>query len=309
MNVLLIGGAGFLGLNFAKVLINGGHKVSLFSHGLQSLGAFPMIDEISGLFDGNCSEVEKILEIIDQQHIQCVINLASRLLPASTQEAFDNELIDIMSPSFRLLSELATKNIKYVYVSSGGAIYGKPNHPLTAETDPRNPINLYGLSKALFEEYITFVSRTAGLNYLILRPSNPYGPFQSTHKKQGLIAVVVDKIIKGEEIEIWGNGLVIRDYIWAEDLANALNALLGVDLWNHIYNIGSGAGHSINEVILTIENVLGISANCVFQEGRAIDAPRVVLDIAKIKSVIDFSPIPLHDGIRKYTESLRVNKV
>lgn len=306
MKILIIGGAGFLGLNIANSLIKGGHRVYIFDCHVQSARTLFLSGEIAEFFEGTCDNFTEILKIIDVQKIECVINMASGLLPASSEKEFDAELCNILTPGFRLLNEIAHRNIKYVYVSSGGAVYGPSDKPLIEESDPKKPINFYGLSKLLFEEYITFISRTAGLNYLILRPSNPYGPHQNPNKKQGLIAVVADKVMRGESIEIWGDGSIIRDYVWVEDLAGAVNELLERSEWNQEYNIGSGAGHSINEVIHAIEDVSGINAKRKYILGRSIDAPRIVLNISKVQSVVDYRPISLKDGIQKYMKGMRI---
>lgn len=306
MKILIIGGAGFLGLNIANSLNRCGHRIYLYDRSVQSARTLFSSGEFVDFFEGDCDSPAEILKIIDLEKIECVINLASSLLPASNEHDFNVELCGIMAPGFHLLNEIAHRNIKYVYVSSGGAVYGPSDKSLIEENDPKKPINFYGLSKLLFEEYITFISRTAGLNYLILRPSNPYGPHQNPNKKQGLIAVVADKVMRGDSIEIWGDGSIIRDYVWVEDLAGAVNELLKRNEWNQEYNIGAGVGHSIGDVIHVIEEVSGNTAKCIYKQGRAVDAPRIVLDISKIQSAVDFKPISLKDGIQNYMKGMRI---
>lgn len=305
MKILIIGGAGFLGLNLANVL-HKNHKVYLLDKYIQSILPHSIIAEMSGLYETSISDVDGIVDIINDQQIDCVINLVSSLLPASLFQAFDGEFRNILLPGFRLINELACKNIKYVYFSSGGTVYGQPDSDFVHEDNSKNPINLYGLSKAYFEQYVSFASRTSGLNFLILRPSNPYGFYQNPMRKQGLIAVVVDKILKGEAIEIWGDGSIIRDYIWVEDLVDAVVQLLERDIWNETFNVGSGVGSSVNDVIKTIEDVSGVAAHCRFLESRSADVSRIVLDISKLRSVISFEPLMLQNGIRQYMEGLRL---
>lgn len=306
MKILIIGGAGFLGLNLAKTLVNAKHAVHLLDKSFRSVKVHSIVTEMSGLHEMDCNNLEEILGVIDAQQIECVINLASGLLPASSFEAFDGEFRNILLPGFRLINELACKNIKYVYFSSGGTVYGQPDSDFVHEYNLNKPINLYGLSKAYFEQYISFVSRTSGLDFLILRPSNPYGFYQNPMRKQGLIAVVVDKILKGEAIEIWGDGSIIRDYIWAEDLVDAVGQLLERNIWNETFNVGSGVGSSVNDVIKTIEDVSGVAAHCRFLESRSTDVSRIVLDVSKLRSVISFEPLMLQNGIRQYMEGLRL---
>lgn len=304
MKILIIGGAGFLGLNFAKALLESKHKVHLLDKSVQAVNNLPMMAEMAGLYETDCKYVEDVLAIIEEQKIECVINMASGLLPASSFDTFENEIREALVPSFRLVNEIARKKIKYVYMSSGGTVYGQPDGHLVSEDDPKKPISLYGLSKVFFEQYVEHVSRISGLVYLILRPSNPYGFFQNPHRKQGLIAVAVDKVLKGEEIEVWGDGSVIRDYIWVEDLASAVVQLFDGNIWNQTFNIGSGVGFSVKEILKTIEDVSGFSAHCRFQEGRTADVSRIVLDISKLRSAVSFEPTNLRSGIEKYVEGL-----
>lgn len=309
MKILIIGGAGFLGLNLAKALLESKHKLHLLDMSFALAKNLPMMSEMSGLYEIDCNRLEDVLAIIDEQQIECVINMASGLLPASSFEAFENELGGALAPGFRLVNALASKKIKYVFLSSGGTVYGQPDSFVVAENYSTNPISLYGLSKVYFEQYIAYVSRSGGLDYLIVRPSNPYGPFQNPQRKQGLIAVAVDKVLKGEEIEVWGDGSVVRDYIWVEDLANAVTQLLDRNIWNETFNIGSGRGHSVNEIIKTIEDVSGVAARCLYQKSRSIDVNSIVLDVNKLRSAINFEPTMLRNGIDKYVNGLRVATV
>lgn len=306
MKILIIGGAGFLGLNIAKALHKANHRVHLLDRSFQQVRGLALMAKMSGLHQTDCNNIEEIMAVIDGEQVECVLNLASGMLPASPFEIFDDELRNTLSPGFRLVSKLACTKIKYVYMSSGGTVYGQPEGQHVGEDDPKNPISLYGLSKVFFEQFIGYASRTSGLNYLILRPSNPYGFFQNPHKKQGLIAVVTDKILNGEDVQIWGDGSVVRDYIWVEDLANAVSALLERNIWNETFNIGSGLGHSVNEIIRTIEDVSGVAARCHYQASRATDVSRIVLDVNRLKSAINFEPTMLRSGIEQYIEGLRL---
>ena len=306
MKILILGGGGFLGLNFAEALNKSGHKLHLVDRDFKRVCSLPLINQVAGVHEIDCQSIDSILSIIDEHQIDCVINLVSILLPASPIEAFGSELREMMVPGFGLLNELAHRGIKYIYLSSGGAVYGQSESVLVREDAPKNPISLYGLSKEIFEQCIAFVSRTSGLNYIVLRPSNPYGAFQNPNKKQGLIAVVADKILKGSVIEIWGDGSIVRDYIWVQDLANAVDLLLQRNIWNETFNVGSGVGHSVSEIIKTVEDITGIAARCVSKEGRSADVGRIVLDVSKLKKAIQFEPTMLREGITKYVQELHL---
>lgn len=303
MNILLIGGGGFLGLNIAKALCLSEHVVHIADLNNKTYIGLSGKENVQ-IHQLDCANVDSVLNLIEALKIECVINLASSLIPSSSYDAFAQEWTKVVEPAFRLLNELAIRNIKYIYFSSGGAIYGECDQQSVIETSPKTPINYYGLSKSLFEECILFVSRTRGLNYIIVRPSNAFGLFQNPSKKQGLIAVAVERIKNKQPIEIWGDGLVVRDYIWAGDIAQGLANLIDRNLWGEIYNFGSGVGHSINTVLEMIQAQMGIEAEVIYTPARSVDVSHIVLDIQKIQSAIPFHPISLEEGIALYLDSL-----
>ncbi len=305
MNILLIGGGGFLGLNIAKTLVADGHTVHIADLNVNALAMLKNLNGIHGIHQIDCANIADVLSHINRFQIECVFNLASNLIPSSSYEAYNIEQANFVVPAFQLLSELASREVKYVYFSSGGAVYGSSDQNGVSESNPKNPISYYGLSKSLFEELVLFTGRTKGLNYLIVRPSNPFGPFQNPSKKQGLIAVAVDKMQKNEPIEIWGDGSVVRDYIWVGDLARAVADLISKNHWNEIYNLGSGLGHSINQVLEIIQSLVDTSSKIIYTSPRSVDVSRIILDIQKLQSDIAFHPAGLKEGIAMYLGEMK----
>lgn len=308
MRVLLIGGAGFIGTNLAESMIAAGHSVHLLDRSFSSHENSGLSTAVSSRNAMDIGDTFAIIKLLEELDIECVVNLASSLLPSSDFAAFETECRNMMLPGFQLLSHIASRKIKYVYFSSGGAIYGDAVGKPYQETTELLPISHYGYSKMLYEQYIEFVSRTAGLEYMIVRPSNPYGSHQNPNRKQGLIAVAFDKIVNGNPIEVWGDGSVIRDFVWAGDLANALTALIEVKAWNATYNIGSGVGSSVKQIIHLIEELVGVAAKVEYQPARQVDASRIVLDISKLQSLISYQPIDLRAGLSKYFMATYVTK-
>jgi UDP-glucose 4-epimerase len=300
MNTLLIGGSGFLGLNIAKALIADGHSVHIADVNINSSAVLKNLQGIHGIHQIDCANVDDVLGHIDRFKIECVINLASNLIPSSTYESYSLDQANFIGSAVRLLNELATRHINYVYFSSGGAVYGGSDQKTVSESNPKNPISYYGLAKSLFEDLILFTSRTKGLNYLIIRPSNPFGPFQNPSKKQGLIAVAVDMMQKNQPIEVWGDGSVVRDYIWVGDLAQAIARLITKNHWNEIYNLGSGLGHSVNQVLEMIRSLLETESRIIYTPPRSVDVSSIILDIQKVQAEIVFHPIDLKEGITMY---------
>ena len=300
MKVLVLGGAGFLGANMAASMMANGHAVHLLDRQFDVVSSTRILGDAMGVHLQDARDTGQIVSLVERHKIDCVINLVSTLLPSSPFEAFAQEMLHVTLPGFRLLNELSERSVKYVYFSSGGTVYGTHKAGKKSESDLTLPINHYGFAKLLYEEYISLLSRTHGLNSLIIRPSNPYGPFQDPTRKQGIIAVALDRIRRGEEIEIWGDGSVVRDYVWVKDLTFAVTALIEVSAWGQTYNVGAGVGHSVNQVISAIELIVGKKARLAYKPARVVDAPDIVLDISKIKSVIEYDPVDLRVGLERY---------
>lgn len=306
MKILLIGGNGFIGLNMAEALVRHGHEVHVasrsgapttFTRPLPAVTAFHVIPSMA---------VEPLMALVASCGIDCVVSLASSLIPSSTAADFERELTQTIVPTFRLTEQLAQRRVRFVYVSSGGTVYGASTQATLDEDTPLRPISHYGYSKVMVEQYVAFMGRTQGLQQMILRPSNPFGPFQNPHRKQGLIAVAVDKILHGQPIDIWGDGSVVRDYLWVQDLADAVARLLAVEsAWGQTFNIGAGVGHSIVELLDLLQELTGITADIRYREGRAVDVQRMVLNISKLRRAVPFEPLDLRQALSRYLDDLR----
>jgi UDP-glucose 4-epimerase len=303
-NVLLLGGAGFVGLNLAIDLMRHGYAVTIID---PHVAAIPADAELDGVkrYAAHVGEVAAILAIVEDDHIDCVVNLVSGLIPSSNFEQFLGEITNITIPSLKLLEEIAARAIKYVYFSSGGTVYGDSCAALIEESTLRAPINYYGQSKMEFEDHILFAHRTHGLDYLIIRPSNPYGRYQDPNRKQGFVTVAIGNLINNQPIEVWGDGSVVRDYIHIDDLTSACRELIAKQSVNGTFNIGSGRGHSINNVLAILSSVTHRRAETRYLPSRKVDVQRIVLDISKLQSVIDFTPRELALGIESHFRYLQ----
>jgi UDP-glucose 4-epimerase len=307
--ILLLGGAGFLGVNIAMALIRAGFDAFIIDKKCSHLKAEKHLAGVSVFHECDASNFDTVLKFVDGFSIDCVVNLVSTLGPSSSLSAFSVELKSCMLPGFHLVSALAERGVKYVFFSSGGAIYGKSDAGFVPESERCHPISLYGYSKLVFEEYIEYCQRSNSLEYLIIRPSNPYGFYQSPFKNQGFIPVAMNKILNGDEVEIWGDGSVIRDYIWVTDMADALALLLLKNVWNATFNIGSGSGHSLMQVLEVIESITLRKPKIIYRKSRGVDVDRIVLDISDLKKKVVFNPASLSDGVKMYYDGLINGKV
>lgn len=290
MNILILGGLGFLGRNLTKKL---SIKHNVF-----------VVDCIDTSNDNyymlRLSDLQSLITIISEKKIHVILHLVSSIIPSSNQEQYFYDIEENYNPTAGLLSYCAKNKIRFMYFSSGGAIYGKHKANLNESTN-LEPISFYGLSKLNFENLIQFYHNTNSLEYIIIRPSNPYGYGQNLYGCQGLIAVIIGKIIKNETIEIWGDGTAVKDYIYIDDLCFYISYLLCCpESWNNIYNVGSGIGSSVIDVLSAFKKNNILLPSVKFVESKRTDVDRVILDCSKIRKVIEYKPISLIEGVKRF---------
>lgn len=293
MNLLFLGGTGFLGSHCARALAKK-HNIII----LDIRDNYP--DLYAKYYKTALSDVQKIKEIIDSEKIDIVFHCVSTLLPSSSFEDYQNDLMVNYLPSIKLFSYCADSGIKLVYISSGGAVYGTHNE-IFNENTKREPISYYGLSKLNFENIIHFLHQNKKLDYMILRPSNPYGPGQNINGKQGVIAVLIGKILDFAPFEIWGDGTAIKDYIYIDDFSDYVEKLIEIESWNCDFNIGSGIGNSVNDVINCFkENKISLP-EIIFLNSKTSDVKRMILDCSKIQELFpEKKCLTLSEGIKKF---------
>lgn len=191
----------------------------------------------------------------------------------------------------------------FTFLSSGGTVYGKPEFVPITEDHPTMPLNSYGLTKLVTEQYLHMLCRDTEMGFNILRVANPYGPGQLGTGGQGLIGTILQKHHKGETISIFGDGRSERDYLYINDTVEAIAQAVATDPFNGVINIGSGKGRSIIEVISTIEQALGEPIDRVHIEGRSTDAPSNILDVAKAQRVLNWqATTPFEVGVAETVE-------
>ena len=307
MKLLFLGGAGFIGSNLIKSILHRGcNNVDIFV--LEP--SFSNVSRLEGLdvqiYRGDLSDIDFIRTIIETKKVEIVVHLVATLIPGSTFDDYKREFQNVIFPSIELMQICAQRQVKFVYFSSGGTIYGnRTDMTPFVETDPMAPISYYGWSKQMMENSILYVHRTAGLKYLILRPSNPYGHGQNIHARQGLIAVALGKIFAGEPITVWGDGSNVRDYIYIDDLCEAVVQLLEKDVHNTTINIGSGEGASINDIIHILRDVVDEEVKVDYKPARSVDVSHMILDTTRLKSYINMEFTPLKDGIELFYNDIK----
>jgi UDP-glucose 4-epimerase len=306
--LLILGGSGFIGSNLITSLLNSGHIVTNFDRP----GTSPIHFEKNlnyRFVPGSISDTSHLRNVFNQEPFDCIVHLISSLIPSSGYDEFFADRDINLSAGYEIVKNMMNNGCsKIIYFSSGGTVYGNNGKDINSETDALCPLNYYGYSKLAMEEFYRLSSRIHNINHIIIRPSNPYGTGQNLFGKQGLITVALGRILQNKPIEIWGDGKVIRDYIHIQDLSKATNSLIESEAENQVFNIGSGIGHSVNEIIEMIQEVTEKNTGIEFKPSRPVDIPVNVLSIDKITSATQWQPsIKLKDGIELLWNEMRLN--
>jgi UDP-glucose 4-epimerase len=296
MKVVILGGGGFLGSHLAETLLANGQEVCIFDQpGARYLDYSRQRG--ANIVIGNFFDPDALRAVISDCEV--VYHLVSTTVPQTSNE---NPRLDVegnLIGTLQLLEQMRSAGVKkIIFSSSGGTVYGIPQEIPIKESHPTDPTSSYGIVKLAIEKYLHLYWILHGLDYCILRISNAYGARQPITPTQGVIAAFLGKATAGEEIVIWGDGTVLRDYIYASDIANAfLQASLYQGEWK-IFNIGSGHGHSLNELIGVIENITQIPIQVKYLPKRQFDVPVNVLDVTRAKSHLGWEPkVRLEEGV------------
>jgi len=299
MKALVIGGNGFIGTNLVDALLEDGNKVRVFDrYPSRFRKQDPRVEYMPGDF-ANHGEVHQAVEGMDW-----VFHLAYTTLPQTSNEDPVYDVRSNVIDTVQLLTECRDSKVrKIIFVSSGGTIYGVPLSVPINEQHPTDPICSYGITKLTIEKYLRLFHQLWGLDYVVTRISNPYGELQNPESKQGAVGVFLGNVRAGRPITIWGDGEVIRDYIYIGDAVQAMVKAAGYDAGpngHRIFNIGAGTGHSLNQLVDTIRAVADRPVSVSYEPARAVDVPANVLDITRARTVLGWSPqTGLADGISR----------
>jgi UDP-glucose 4-epimerase len=288
--ILLLGGGGFIGTALSRHLAQDGRRVHVITHRPSDVAPPGVVMHVGDL--GNEPLLTMLLE-----KCSTVVHLASTTTPGMSASHPSKEL-ENLTPALRLLEALQSwKNIHLIFVSSGGTVYGNPQVNPVTESSSLGPLSFYGAGKVALEAFCS-AFRSAGHATTILRLSNAYGPVQELNQGFGLIRTVLQHMLHGTTMEIWGDGENVRDFIYIDDVKNAVAAAIDASTDNGTYNVGSGCGHTLNRTLEIAERVCGTSLRIARRPARSIDVREIVLDISRIHATFGWSPlVGLEDGI------------
>lgn len=304
MNISLLGAAGFIGTNLVVELAkNPENKITVVDRNKNNFRTLrnmnlPYLNIIESDLTMD-SDYEKLVEGQD-----LVYHLVSTTVPTTANQAIAEELKGNVVLSSNLFEACVHQGVKkVVFLSSGGTVYGKESKCPLNEKTPTNPITSYGIQKISIEKLLYLYNYMYGLDYRIIRLTNPYGPYQRPNGVLGAVTTFTYKALKGEEIQVYGDGSVVRDFIYIDDAVRGIQKIVNGVARHHTFNLGCGYGTSIKQVLETIERVLDIKLNVKYTEARKVDVPVNYLDIKRFETAYgSLNPISLEEGIRKTAE-------
>ncbi|KQV44866.1 NAD-dependent epimerase/dehydratase family protein [Duganella sp. Root336D2] len=281
----VLGAGGFIGTNLCRALAEQGAKVRAFGRRQSFPEALHGCDWLPGDFTDSTSVAAAVSEC------EVVFHLVNATTPASANVDKLADLNANVASTLRLLEACRETGVsRVVFVSSGGTVYGIPDLVPTPETARTNPITAYGISKLAIEKYLGLYEYLYGLQYRVLRVANPFGPYQTALKNQGVIAAFLRGALSGKPIEMWGDGSVTRDYIYVDDVVESLMLAAYHEGLGRIFNIGSGEGRTLNDIVGSIDRLLGEKIPVDHRPGRPVDVPVSILDTSFAASDLGWRP-------------------
>jgi UDP-glucose 4-epimerase len=284
-------GAGFIGLNFIRLALSHGYRLRVLDH-----KACPAEFEGRLLWvQGDLGDTEAVTKTLSGTEV--VFHLVSSTVPGDVTDE-GAELIQNVVQTLQLLKQCVRQGVRRVVFVSSASVYGVQTTFPVSELAPTNPISSHGIHKLAIEKYLQLHKYQHGLDCKIIRLSNPYGPGQRIRGRQGFVAIAIGKILAGEEVVVRGDGSTVRGYIYIDDVCRALYLAGDSDSDEAVFNIGTGKGAAVNEVIDALSIATAQSIPVVCMDARFVDIPVNILDIARTKSVLgSVSQVLLAQGL------------
>lgn len=292
---LILGAGGFIGTNLCLALHARGIAVTGFGRAAKPPPVLAGIDWVSGTL-----ETVDRLDLLLAGHTH-VFDLLGAGLPNSSNDNPAQTVADAVPAKVRLLEACRRQEVRrFVFASSGGTIYGVTGSAPVPEDAPTEPISAYGIGKLVVEKYLSLYRHLHGFDSRVLRIANAYGPYQDSRRGQGLVAALLHKLLHDEPIEIWGNGTIVRDYVHVDDVVSAMLACLEHEGPGRVFNVGSGTGRSVAEVLQDAARITGRTPRLLRRERRRSDVPINILDSTRLQRETGWAPrVTWDEGLRQ----------
>lgn len=299
MRIAVFGGGGFIGSAIADRLLEDHHELRIFERPrVEPYREFSPKEKVEWV-TGDLMSVHDLSQTLDS--MDAVIHLVSTTLPGNSNEDMVYDVETNLVASLQLLNAMVKQRVrKIAFISSGGTVYGNPTYLPIDEKHPTEPRVSYGVTKLAIEKYLLLHEHLHGLKANILRVANPFGERQRVTTGQGAVTAFLSRALQGQPLEIWGDGSVTRDYIHVSDVADAFARAVTYEGPESVFNISSGTGTSLNELMGMIEEVLGREVARQYRPGRPFDVPVSILDNSRARRVLGWEPkVSLREGIAR----------
>lgn len=284
-------GAGFIGQNFIRFALKSGVTLRVLDH-----KECPQEFEGKLIWKrGDLADEGAVSDVL--RDVEVVYHFISSTVPGDITDE-SGELAQNVIQTLRLLKLCVQQQVRRIVFISSASVYGVQTVLPISEMALTDPISSHGIQKLTIEKYLQLYQYQHGLDCKIMRLSNPYGPGQNVMGRQGFIAIAIGKMLAGEVIKIRGDGSIVRDYIYIDDVAETLHLMGGCQTKESIFNVGSGQGYTLNQIIATIEKLTGKSVAVEYTGKRFVDIPASILGISKEKNILGkTSKVSLESGL------------
>ena len=301
MKILIIGGNGFIGTNLCRTLLEKNEEVYSFDIQLPAVSIYGVRYIVGDFFDN-----DSLLDAIRVMDV--IVHSLSTVNPGNSNKRYMQGYSRDFVQSVFLFDQCRQNAQKVIFISSGGTVYGEQEEQPIKETALGVPINHYGSLKLCIETAMRTFNKQVKSQMVIARVANPYGPGQDFHKGVGFVDAALKKAMRGETIEIWGDGSIVRDYIYITDACEMIYSLIHYEGNEEVFNVSSGVGISQNDVIKVLER-LGLQPNVVYQNARSVDLPKIILDNTRISEISHCKPISFENGLQKFYQCLKETEI
>ena len=308
--IIVTGGCGFIGSHLTDKLIEKGHQVVVIDN--LSTGKKENLNPQADFHNLDICDPEKIKPLF--KDIDFVFHLAAQIdVRKSVENPIEDAKVNILG-SLNLLENCRNFGVKkFIFASTGGAMYGDAETIPTSETSPEKPESPYGVEKLAIEKYLNFYQKTYGLNYVVLRYSNIYGPRQNSKGEAGVIAIFTDKLLNNETPTIYGSGNQTRDFLFVKDAVDATVKALNYGVRDSVnslpvFNVGTGIETSVNKLYRLLVKETGKDISPKYTPPKKGEQQRSCLDFSKIKRELNWQPkYNLKDGLSKTVKWFKEN--
>jgi UDP-glucose 4-epimerase len=304
LRILVTGGAGFIGSHIVDRYIAEKHTVCVVDN--LSKGRRKNVNPKAEFYEVDICNRIALEDVFEKERPEVVNHHAAQVdVRFSVRDPVFDAQTNIVG-SLNIL-ELAVRYgaRRIIYASSGGAVYGEPKVLPAVEESLINPMSPYGASKHAVEHYINLYGLNYGLEYVILRYGNVFGPRQDPFGEAGVVAIFANLILKGESPTVFGDGEQTRDFVFVGDVADA-NLLALTKGTGQVLNIGSGKETSVNRIFSELAAIIGFEGKPRYESSRVGEVKRIFLDISRAKSVLGWLPrTSISDGLRETVRCIR----